>query len=83
VAVVGTRRPSRQGEALAHAIGRALAQAGWPVVSGLAEGIDAAAHQGCLQAGGRPIGIVGTPLERVYPRHHGALQEQVGREEHP
>lgn len=80
VAVVGTRRPSRQGEALAHAIGHALAQAGWPVVSGLAEGIDAAAHQGCLQAGGRPIGIVGTPLERVYPRHHGALQERVGRE---
>ena len=80
VAVVGTRRPSRHGDSLAHALGRALAEAGWPVVSGLAEGIDAAAHRGCLEAGGRPIGILGTPLERVYPRHHQALQEQVGRE---
>jgi DNA processing protein len=80
VAVVGTRHPSRQGESLARAIGRALAEAGWPVVSGLAEGIDAAAHRGCLEGGGRPVGILGTPLERVYPRHHDALQEQVGRE---
>lgn len=80
VAVVGTRRPSRHGEAMAHALGKALAEAGWPVVSGLAEGIDAAAHRGCLEAGGRPIGILGTPLERVYPRHHADLQQQVGRE---
>lgn len=78
VAVVGTRRPSRHGEAMAYALGRALAEAGWPVVSGLAEGIDAAAHRGCLEAGGRPVGILGTPLERVYPRHHGELQAQVG-----
>lgn len=78
--MVGTRRPSRQGDGLAHALGRALAKAGWPVVSGLAEGIDAAAHRGCLEAGGRPIGILGTPLARVYPRHHKALQEQVGTE---
>ncbi|MEY4298103.1 MAG: hypothetical protein RLZZ423_1282 [Cyanobacteriota bacterium] len=80
VAVVGTRHPSRQGEALARAIGRTLAEAGWPVVSGLAEGIDAAAHRGCLEAGGRPVAVLGTPLDRVYPRHHLALQEQVGRE---
>ena len=80
VAVVGTRRPSRQGESMARAIGRALAEAGWPVVSGLAEGVDAAAHRGCLEAGGRPVGVLGTPLERVYPRHHEALQEQVGSE---
>jgi DNA processing protein len=80
VAVVGTRRPSRHGEAMAYAIGQALASAGWPVVSGLAEGIDAAAHRGCLEAGGRPVGILGTPLERVYPRHHADLQGRVGRE---
>ena len=78
VAVVGTRRPSRHGEAMARALGAALAQAGWPVLSGLAEGIDAAAHQGCLGAGGRPVGVLGTPLERVYPRHHTALQAEVG-----
>ena len=78
VAVVGTRRPSRHGEAMARALGQALAQAGWPVVSGLAEGIDAAAHRGCLEANGRPVGVLGTPLERVYPRHHTALQAEVG-----
>jgi DNA processing protein len=80
VAVVGTRRPSRAGLAMAEALGRALAQAGWPVVSGLADGIDAASHRGCLQAGGCPVAVLGTPLERVYPSHHRALQEQVGRE---
>lgn len=79
VAVVGTRRPSRAGLAMAEALGRALAQAGWPVVSGLADGIDAASHRGCLQAGGRPVAVLGTPLERVYPSHHRDLQEQVGR----
>jgi DNA processing protein len=77
VAVVGTRRPSRAGLAMAEALGRALAQAGWPVVSGLADGIDAASHRGCLQAGGRPVAVLGTPLERVYPSHHRRLQEQV------
>ena len=80
VAVVGTRRPSRHGATMARAIGRALAEAGWPVVSGLAEGIDAEAHQGCLEAGGRPVGVLGTPLERVYPRHHRALQAAVAKQ---
>jgi DNA processing protein len=79
VAVVGTRRPSRHGEAMARAIGRCLAEAGWPVVSGLAEGIDAAAHGGCLEADGRPVAVLGTPLERVYPRHHQGLQAEVAR----
>jgi DNA processing protein len=73
---------------MAEALGRALAEAGWPVVSGLAEGIDAACHQGCLGAGGRPVAVLGTPLERVYPRHHGPLQRQVAEQgllisEHP
>lgn len=77
VAVVGTRRASSHGLAMAEAIGAALAQAGWPVVSGLAEGIDGAAHQGCLSRQGRPVAVLGTPLERVYPRHHQALQAAV------
>ena len=80
VAVVGTRRPSRHGSTMARAIGRALAEAGWPVVSGLAEGIDAEAHQGCLEANGRPVGVLGTPLSRVYPRHHHQLQAAVGEQ---
>ncbi len=79
VAVVGTRRPSPHGLAMAEAIGAALAEAGWPVVSGLAEGIDGAAHQGCLARGGQPVAVLGTPLERVYPRHHRELQGDVAR----
>ena len=88
VAVVGTRRPSRHGLAMARALGSALAGAGWPVVSGLAEGIDGAVHQGCLAAGGVPVAVLGTPLDRVYPRHHHSLQAQVAEaglliSEHP
>lgn len=80
VAVVGTRRPSPHGLAMAEAIGAALAQGGWPVVSGLAEGIDGAAHRGCLARGGRPVGVLGTGLDRVYPRHHSQLQRRVAAE---
>ena len=78
VAVVGTRRPSSHGLVMAHRLGEALAAAGWPVVSGLAEGIDGEAHRGCLAAGGAPVAVLGTPLERVYPRHHRILQGEVG-----
>lgn len=79
VAVVGTRRPSSHGLRMADKLGRVLAQAHWPVVSGLAEGIDAAAHRGCLQAGGSPVAVLGTPLQRVYPPEHRALQQEVGQ----
>jgi DNA processing protein len=78
VAVVGTRRPSLHGRTMARRIGQALAAAGWPVVSGLAEGIDAEAHAGCLAGDGAPVAVLGTPLARVYPRHHRALQAAVG-----
>ena len=64
---------------MAKQLGRSLAKAGWPVLSGLAEGIDAAAvHRGCLSAGGSPVAVLGTPLSRTYPSHHIALQESVG-----
>lgn len=79
VAVVGTRRPSLHGRAMARRLGEVLARAGWPVVSGLAEGIDAAVHRGCLEAGGAPVAVLGTPLSRVYPRHHVALQNAVAQ----
>lgn len=77
VAVVGTRNPSLHGLAMAEAVGAALAAAGWPVVSGLADGIDAAAHRGCLAQDGKPVAVLGTPLRRAYPRHHGPLQQFV------
>lgn len=80
VAVVGTRRPSPHGQVMARRLGAALARAGWPVVSGLAEGIDGAAHEGCLSGGGAPVAVLGTPLGRVYPSHHAVLQSRVGRQ---
>jgi len=78
IAVVGTRSASDHGLAMAEELGRALAEAGWPVLSGLAEGIDAAVHRGCLARNGAPIAVLGTPLDRVYPAHHRSLQRQVG-----
>jgi DNA processing protein len=63
---------------MARQLGAVLAEAGWPVVSGLAEGIDGAVHRGCLEAGGVPVGVLGTPLLRAYPRQHASLQAQVG-----
>ena len=80
IAVVGTRSASDHGLAMAEELGRGLAEAGWPVLSGLAEGIDAAAHRGCLARNGAPIAVLGTPLDRVYPAHHRSLQQQVGRQ---
>ena len=78
VAVVGTRSASSHGVQMAEQLGRSLAEAGWPVLSGLAEGVDAAVHRGCLSAEGCPVAVLGTPLNRTYPRHHEALQKAVG-----
>ena len=77
IAVVGTRAASDHGLDMADRIGRAMAEAGWPVLSGLAEGVDAAVHRGCLAAGGIPVAVLGTPLNRTYPRHHETLQTEV------
>src|SRR3954469_4418270 len=65
VAVVGARRGSKQGEAFAFALSRGLARAGVAVISGLALGIDAAAHAGALAAGGRTVAVLGCGIDRV------------------
>jgi DNA processing protein len=78
VAIVGTRRCTRYGHDVAHELGRTLAAAGVTVVSGLALGIDAAAHQGVIDGGGAPpAAVVGTGLDVVYPRRNRRLWEQV------
>ncbi len=77
VAVVGTRAATPHGLADARALGAALAQEGIVVVSGLAIGIDAAVHEGALDAGGAVIGVVATGLDVVYPRRHGPLYQRV------
>jgi DNA processing protein len=78
VAVVGTRRCTRYGRDVAFELGRDLAARGVAVVSGLALGIDASAHAGALEAGGRPpVAVVATGLDVVYPRRNGPLWRQV------
>ena len=79
VAVVGTRGASAHGIAVAEDLGRTLSQMDWPAIRGLAEEIDAAAHRGCLDMGGRPVAVLGTSLERVYPRHYETFQAEVSR----
>jgi DNA processing protein len=77
IAVVGTRRPSDPGRQSAHDIAAELADRGVTVVSGLAEGIDTAAHLGALEAGGRTIAVFGTGIGHVYPSKNEALAERV------
>jgi DNA processing protein len=77
VAVVGTRAATPHGLADAREIGAVLADAGVTVVSGLAIGIDAAAHEGALDAGGAAVGVVATGLDVVYPRRHRSLFDRV------
>jgi DNA processing protein len=79
VAVIGTRRPSASGRRSAAAIAKALTGAGHVVVSGLAVGIDAAAHRAALDAGGRTLAVLGNGLDRCYPREHTGLQRQIAR----
>jgi len=77
VTVVGTRRASSYGTEVAYALGRGLGASGVPVVSGLALGIDATAHRGCLDGGGVPIAVVACGPDVVYPRRHRSLHERV------
>jgi DNA processing protein len=77
VSVVGSRDSSVRGQQMASAIARALVERGLAVVSGLATGVDAAAHRATLAAGGRPIGVLGTGITRVYPETNRALHERV------
>lgn len=82
IAVVGTRSPSREGEEIATWIGRAAASLGWNVVSGLAYGIDAAAHRGALSVKERGVTVaaLGCGLLSVYPREHRSLAEKLTKE---
>lgn len=77
VAVVGTRRPTKYGEALANEIAGELAAAGLTVISGLARGIDGLAHQAALDAGGRSIAVLGSGLDEIYPPEHRGLARRI------
>lgn len=77
VAVVGSRRATAQGLDHARAFARELGQAGFVVVSGLAQGIDGAAHEGALGTQAGTLAVVGTGLDIVFPRSHAALAQRI------
>ncbi len=77
VAVVGSRNPTAAGVANARAFGFALSRAGWTVASGLALGVDGAAHDGALEGGAGTVAVVGTGADVVYPSRHRRLAERI------
>lgn len=77
VALVGTRKATREGITLAEDMATEIAQAGLVVVSGLALGIDGAAHRGCLKGRGRTIAVLAGGLDRPYPRLNAQLAEEI------
>ena len=80
VCVIGSRRASGLSLSSAAQVAAELVARGYVIVSGLAAGIDAAAHEAAMLAGGRTIAVLGTPLDRVYPAQHAALQGRIQRE---
>jgi DNA processing protein len=89
LAMVGSRNPSVIGKEIAHDFARHLAASGMGITSGLAQGIDAASHQGALAGGGQTVAVFATGLDRVYPAANRALAHQIVSEggalvsEHP
>ncbi|MBQ0005534.1 MAG: DNA-processing protein DprA [Clostridiales bacterium] len=77
IAVVGSRKYTLYGKQVAALVGRTLGQADVPVVSGMAAGIDTFAHEGLLESGGRPVAVLGTGLERPYPKKNKALYQRI------
>ena len=77
VAIVGARACSTYGTHVAKMLGRELAAAGLVVVSGLARGVDGAAHRGALEAGGTTLAVLGCGIDRDYPAHHRELAAQI------
>ncbi len=77
IAVVGTRRPTRSGQENARSFARDLAASGFTVVSGLARGIDGAAHRGALEANGTTVAVQGCGPDRIYPAEHSSLAQEI------
>lgn len=80
VAVVGTRKPSAEGVKRTEQLVKRLVADGYTIVSGLAEGVDTAAHNAAIAAGGETIAVIGTPLGYAYPKSNSDLQERIARD---
>jgi len=77
VAIVGTRQPSDYGRRWTRRLSQILAEHGFTIVSGLAAGVDAEAHQSCLQVGGATVGVLGTGVDVVYPERNRSIYEKI------
>jgi DNA processing protein len=77
VAVVGTRRCTRYGIDLAESFGASIGRAGWTTVSGLARGIDTAAHRGCLRLTGHAVAVLGSGIDQCYPRENRPMYDEI------
>lgn len=77
MAIVGGRSATSAGKAITEEIAQELARAGWTIVSGMARGIDAAAHRGALAGQGRTIAVLGCGVDQTYPPEHDELRRQI------
>lgn len=77
VAIVGSRKASTAGLKAATDIAKTLSRRGAVIISGLAEGIDTAAHRAAIEEGGRTVGVIGTALDQAYPKQNSRLQEEM------
>src|SRR3989338_1061851 len=77
ISIVGTRKATPVGEQIAYQLAKDLARQGVVVVSGLALGIDQAAHRGCLDAGGQTVAVLAVGLDKIYPSQHHNLAERI------
>ena len=80
VAIVGARKSSDQGIRRAKKLAKCLVNDGFTIISGLAEGVDTAAHTAAIEAGGKTIAVIGTPLSKVYPKENRCLQQLIAKE---
>lgn len=80
ISIVGARKASDRGQMSARIIASALAKDGYTIVSGLAAGIDTAAHSEIVKYGGKTIGVIGTPINQAYPKENASLQETIARD---
>lgn len=79
ISIVGARECSQDGKRRAAKLAKGLVELGFSIVSGLAKGIDTAAMEAAIEAGGHTIGVIGTPIDQAYPKENQALQDKVAR----